>query len=207
MMTSSNENISALLAIYVGNSPVTGEFPTQRLVTRRFDVFFDLRLNKRLSKPWWGWWFETPSRPLWRHCNEIRSACSVNSFGVCRIYRPSAVSSPSERLRLCIRAFYEHYVSCINASTGVFIQCFHGGSWWYDQRRDTGKSLMDTPGRGLWFLIWQLWCSIWFMMMIFRERFFHIINYLCGDLPVRRWPIKGIFRFRCVDIPNRALSL
>ena len=28
----------------------TGEFPTQRPVTRSFDVFFDLRLNKRLSK-------------------------------------------------------------------------------------------------------------------------------------------------------------
>ena len=31
---------------------------------------FDLRLNKRLSKQLWGWGFETPSRPLWRHCNE-----------------------------------------------------------------------------------------------------------------------------------------
>ena len=34
-----------------------------------FDVFFDLLLNKRLSKQWWGWWFEMPSCPLWRHCN------------------------------------------------------------------------------------------------------------------------------------------
>ena len=50
MMTSSNGNISALLAICVGNSPVTGEFPTQRPATRSFDVFFDLRLNKWLSK-------------------------------------------------------------------------------------------------------------------------------------------------------------
>ena len=56
-----------------GNSPVTGKFPTQRPVTRSFDVFFDLRPNKRLSKHWWGWWFETPSRPLWRHCNAIFS--------------------------------------------------------------------------------------------------------------------------------------
>ena len=31
--------------------------------------FFDLRLNKRLSKQSWGWCFETLSRPLWRHCN------------------------------------------------------------------------------------------------------------------------------------------
>ena len=34
-----------------------------------FDVFFDLRLNKRLNKQSQGWWFETPSFPLWRHCN------------------------------------------------------------------------------------------------------------------------------------------
>ena len=38
-------------------------------VTQSFDVFFDLRLNKRLSKQSWGWWFETLSRPLWRHRN------------------------------------------------------------------------------------------------------------------------------------------
>ena len=51
---------SALLALCAGNSPVTCEFPAQRPVTRSFDVFFDLRLNKRLSKQSWGWWFETP---------------------------------------------------------------------------------------------------------------------------------------------------
>ena len=44
------ETFSALLAICVGNLPVTGEFPAQRLVTQSFGVFFDLRLNKRLSK-------------------------------------------------------------------------------------------------------------------------------------------------------------
>ena len=44
----------------------------QRPVTRSFDVFFDLRLNKRLSKRSWGWWFETLSRALWRRRNEYR---------------------------------------------------------------------------------------------------------------------------------------
>ena len=63
------ETFSALLAFCAGNSPVTGEFPTQRPVTRSFDVFFDLRLNTRLGKQCWGWWFETPSRPSWRHSN------------------------------------------------------------------------------------------------------------------------------------------
>ena len=65
------ETFSALLALCVGNSPVTGEYPAQRPVTRSFDVFYDLHLNKRLSKQSWGWWFETPLRPLWRHCNVL----------------------------------------------------------------------------------------------------------------------------------------
>ena len=64
------ETFSALLAIGAGNSPVPGEFPIQRPVTRSFNVFLDQRLNKRLSKQWWGWWFKTLSRPLWRHRNE-----------------------------------------------------------------------------------------------------------------------------------------
>ena len=63
------ETFSALLAICAGNSPVPGDFPTQRPVTRSFDGFFYLRPNKRLNKQTWGWWFETPSRPLWRYCN------------------------------------------------------------------------------------------------------------------------------------------
>ena len=63
------ETHSALLAFCAGNSPVPGEFPAQRPVTRSFDVFFDLRLNKRLMKQSWGWWFETPSHSLWRHRN------------------------------------------------------------------------------------------------------------------------------------------
>ena len=63
------ETFSTLLVICVGNSLGTGDFPTQRPVTRSFDVCFDLCLNKRLSKQSWGWWFETLSRPLWHQCN------------------------------------------------------------------------------------------------------------------------------------------
>ena len=65
------ETFSALLALCAGNSPATGEFPSQRPVMGSFDVFYDLRLNKRWSKQSWGWWFETPSCPLWRHRNDM----------------------------------------------------------------------------------------------------------------------------------------
>ena len=69
MMTSSNGNIFLVTGPLCGEFTGLGEFPAQRPVTRSFDVFFDLRLNKRLSKQPWGWWFETPSWLLWRHCN------------------------------------------------------------------------------------------------------------------------------------------
>ena len=69
MMTSSNGSIFRVTGPLCGEFSSLGEFPTQRPVTRSFDVFCDLRLNKRLSKQPWGWWFETPSWSLWRHCN------------------------------------------------------------------------------------------------------------------------------------------
>ena len=67
MMTSSNGNIFSVTGPLCGE--FTDEFSAQRPVTRSFDIFFDLRLNKRLSKQSWGWWSKAPSRPLWRHCN------------------------------------------------------------------------------------------------------------------------------------------
>ena len=81
------ETFSMLLAICVGNSPVPGEFPTQRPVTWSFDVFFDLCLNKRLSKQWWGWWFEMLSRTLWRRHNDKHFSCfQIGSIHLwCRI--------------------------------------------------------------------------------------------------------------------------
>ena len=44
------ETFSASLALCEGNAPVTGKFPSQRPVTRSFDVFFDLRLKKGVKE-------------------------------------------------------------------------------------------------------------------------------------------------------------
>ena len=77
MMTSSNGNIFRVTGHLCGEFTGLREFPTQRPVTRSFDVFFYLRPNKRLSKQSWGWWLKTPSRPLWRHRNDIKF---VNSY-------------------------------------------------------------------------------------------------------------------------------
>ena len=52
------------------NPPATNGFPSrERPVTQSFDVFFGLRLSKRLSKHSRSRWFQTPSHSLWRHCN------------------------------------------------------------------------------------------------------------------------------------------
>ena len=60
------ETFSALLAIYAGNSPVAGEFPAQKPVTRSFDVFFDLR-------------------PLWRsHYDVIIMIWAIGAISVLR---------------------------------------------------------------------------------------------------------------------------
>ena len=85
------KHFARLLATCTGNSPVTGEFPAQRPMTRSFDVFFYLCLNIRLSKQSWGWWFETPSCPLWRHCNERHNASPSLSIWILpfRVYTVS----------------------------------------------------------------------------------------------------------------------
>ena len=69
MMTSWNGNIFRVTGHLCGEFTGRRWIPAQRPVTRCFDVFFDLLLNKRLGNQSWGWWFETPSCPLPRHCN------------------------------------------------------------------------------------------------------------------------------------------
>ena len=80
MMTSSNGNIFRVTGPLCGDFTGPGEFPTQRPVTRCFDVFFDLRLDKRLSKQPWGWWFETRSWSLWRHRNVVEPCCNMKAW-------------------------------------------------------------------------------------------------------------------------------
>ena len=72
IMTSSNGNIFRV------TGQMCGEFTGHRWIsgTKASDAelwcyfSFDMRLEKRLSKQWRGWWFDTPSCPLWRHCND-----------------------------------------------------------------------------------------------------------------------------------------
>ena len=72
MMTSSNGNIFRV------TGPLCGEFTG----LRSFDVFFDLRLIKRLNKHSRGWWFETLSSPLWRYRNVRKLMTNMITYNV-----------------------------------------------------------------------------------------------------------------------------
>ena len=73
------ETFSTLLVLCYGNSLVTGEFPSRGPVTRSFDVFLDLHLNKWFNKLSRRRWSETPPRSLWRHSNVMEHCHSVSS--------------------------------------------------------------------------------------------------------------------------------
>ena len=79
------ETFSALLALCV-----TGEFPS---VTRIIDVSLICALNKRLNKQSWGWWFEAPSRSLWRHC--------IGDFTYKLQYTPRYIDNRSRLFFVC----------------------------------------------------------------------------------------------------------
>ena len=116
MMTSSNGNIFRVTVPLCWEFTGPGEFPTQRPVTRSFDGFFNLGLNKRLSEQPWNWWFETPSWSLWRQCNGCLNRlfprsrlrhrwCTVQSFSrgdFSAVEGTAKCTSISVKLALCI---------------------------------------------------------------------------------------------------------
>ena len=70
MMTSSNGNIFRVTGHLCGEFTGRRWIPHKKASDAERWCFFHLCPNKRLSKQSWGWWFETPSHPLWRHCND-----------------------------------------------------------------------------------------------------------------------------------------
>ena len=70
MMTSSNGNIFRVTGHLCGEFIGPRWIPRTKASDAELDVFFDLHPNKRLSKQWWGWWFEMASSHL-NHCWNI----------------------------------------------------------------------------------------------------------------------------------------
>ena len=127
MMTSSNGSIFGV------TGPFCGEFTGDRWIprTKASDAelwcFFHLCLNKRLSKKSRGWWFETPSCPLWRHCNDF---CQDEQFGqliFSRLYivgtiRNTVIGFNGHRIEFWVEtAKASHYsnITCAPSITGL----------------------------------------------------------------------------------------
>ena len=108
MMTSSNGNIFRVTGPLCGEITGPGEFPTQRPVTRSFDVFFDLRLNKWLSKQPWGWWFETPSWSLWRYRDGTWMFQVINLWHNEVIWRHRSGLILAQSMACCLKAPYRY---------------------------------------------------------------------------------------------------
>ena len=110
------KTFSALLVLCAGKSPVTAEFSSKRPLAWSFDVFFDLHLNKRLSKQSGGWWFETPYCCLWRHCNasehlSVHNEHQLNSLKPSDlIWRNSSGSILAQVMACCLTA-PSHYLN------------------------------------------------------------------------------------------------
>ena len=175
MMTSSNGNIFRVTGPLCGEFTGPGEFPTQRPVTRSFHVFFDLRLNKRLSKQSWGWWFETLSCPLWRHGNVHRFQSVLVKVVVCSDIWVIAVKlwcvylwSRSVDIHnlvlnlvwICYIHFHEHfiwffsgYLTCIfglKIYFSAFVVC---AAWWRERHGRLISYLWNTE---LWYNCWVI---------------------------------------------------
>ena len=78
MMTSSNGNFFRVTSHLCGEFTGHRGTPLTNASDAELDVFFDLHLNKRLSKQSRRRWFENPSRSSWRHCNVIIRKISLS---------------------------------------------------------------------------------------------------------------------------------
>ena len=114
----------------------TCEFPSQRPVTRNFDVFLYMRLNKWLSKQSWGWWFEMPSCPLWRHCHVslishciTRTTGDLSLMGFCGIHLGAILHWVPQllcmmRLKIILLKLFPHLLRASKFNTEPYIVFF-----------------------------------------------------------------------------------
>ena len=118
MMTSSNRNIFRVTGHLCGEFIGPRWNPRTKASDAELNVFLDLRLNKRLSKQSWGWWFETLPHPLWLHSTDfadlliciehilwkILEACT----NACCVYSDESVSKME--LVILVTLFSSQYV-------------------------------------------------------------------------------------------------
>ena len=126
MMTSSNGSIFRV------TGPLCGEFTGHRWIplTKASDAelwsFFDLRLNKQFNKQSIRWWFGTPLRPVWRHCNgKYRKSHSVKIRRSYDCFVSTIVIHILVRRHLYIKSNFKLFASLLNTS----IICFQIQFW------------------------------------------------------------------------------
>ena len=145
-MTSSNGNIFRFTGPLCGE--FTGEFPSPRPVTLSFDVFFDLRLHKPLSKQSWGWWFETPSRLLWHHCVVDTSSLELAGMSSLELTKPRQLI----------------YIYIFMASH-MYIICNMEKVYWANSCNSYDCLLLYAARSHWWVFVWQKLISLTFVVL------------------------------------------
>ena len=129
-------------------------------VTRTFDVFFDLRLKWVQS---WGWWFETLTRPLWRHCNEVYNCPNATEATMTNMdaFIARVHSKPKHNYNKAKHKQHVHGTYCIKSMSSNYMMTSSNGNIF----RVTGHLCGEFTG-----LRWiprtkasdaELWCFLW----------------------------------------------
>ena len=143
-------------------------------MTRNFDVFFDLSLNKQLSKPLRRRWFETQSNPLWRQCNvevlykmPVHGYISSKQFNTKEVHRLGSITPSSPAVMRCILA-------SVNYGADVFISSrrysiIAGSDQWV--RRSVTQTVYKFIIQSFWLIYAARTCVI---LMQSRHNFAHV---------------------------------
>ena len=131
-MTSSNWNIFRVTGHLCEEFTSDQWIPHTKARDAELWCFFDLRLNRRLRKQWWGWWFEMPSHPLWLHCKELLFF-SVGDITLSLPYSNTLSVHSSNQADIVIIKYSVHSIRlckfrCIALYISSFI--FHLGVLW-----------------------------------------------------------------------------
>ena len=156
-----------------GNSSVADEFPSQRPVTRSFNVLFDLRLDKRLSEQPRRRWFETLSRSIWRHCNmyKVHGCRSWGDWGQTRtMYFTEQGMSGLQFIRACPSGEY----ATMQCTPDISRSLFHKNSRKTAKARPYGRDMVVFHEFEVWpkfyLRIYCIVCSIvFYCAVIYRE--------------------------------------
>ena len=125
-MTSSNGNIFRVTGLLCGAFTSYRWIPRTKASDAELWYFlWSLSEKKRMSRQWWGWWFETPSYPLWRHCNEDMTM-DTRPWG--RLMGARFISLKGDQLSTLVTVPLSHYIGVIMSAmssqiTGVSIVC------------------------------------------------------------------------------------